>query len=1348
MALTNTQLSLIKLYLASFNRAPEKNGLDYWSTQLAAGKPFSSIVSTVFSLDVVKAIYPDVLPDDAFLTQIYINIFNKLPDKDGLAYWTGRLELGAQRAQLVMDMINAGLGVPDGTPGKAFIANRFAAAQYAVNVQLDQKASYNVNTLKSAMATVTDDPASVQTANKLINAINTGGLDGPLNPISLTGATGGYVNNAAKSAGLSAVIDLAGTNAVAGNTVLFLLNDALFPTSITYILTATDIKAGKVTVKLPTTANWGADGTKVLSVKLANVPTGHISGAGGHLTFIMDSTAPGAPGAPTTSPASIATNGINAAQKAAGISVLVSLAGTGAAAGDTVQLLLGGASFSTPVTRVLTAADIAAGSATLTIGSNVTWGTDGSKSLTARITDAAGNAGAAGAALAVTLDSAAPTLASSTPADNSANAGLAGNIVLTFSENVAAGSGNIVITNGAGDTRTIAVTDSTQVTVSGKTVTIKPTLPLLASTGYNIQMASGVITDVAGNAYAGISNATTLNFTTSALPTYTVAQATAAVAADPAVLYTLSDTAANLAADAATNSGAGTYSTGRNVVFTSAPTIAQLTAVDAATTGTLTYTAISDAAATLATNTGGYVKGGINVTVTGSAAISQLAAIDAANGNGTVTYAGGVSDTAANLATNSGGYVKALTNVTVTDAPTIAQLTAIDNANTTGTLTYASAVTDTAANLRADALLNSGAGRFVTGHNVTFTDAPSIAQLAAVDAATTGTLTYALGVSDTSANLYTDASTNAGAGTYVTAHNVSFTDAPTIAQLAAVDAATNGTLAYTAISDTATNLVTNAGGYISGAVNVTVTGAASIAQLTTIDGYTTGTLSYSVTDTVSNLTANTGGYVKAGINVTVSNTASIAELAAIDTANGSGTVTYASGVADTAANLYTNAGGYVRALTNVTVTDAPTIAQLTAIDTANTTGTLTYASAVTDTAANLRADAIQNSGAGKYVTGHNVVFTDAATIAQLAAVDAATGGTLTYVFGVTDTSANLFADVSGAGYVNNHDVTFTDAATIAQLTAVDAVTSNTLTYTAVSDTAANLYTNTGGYVKAGINVTVTTAASITELTTIDAANTSGTLSYSAGVADTTSNLITNTGGYVKAGVNVTVTGAASIADLTTIDTTNTSGTVTCSSITDTGSNLAANTGGYVKAGVNVTVSGAATVSELTTIDTANTTGSLTYTTVTDTFANVRGASGLSSGATVTAQVADSAGDSAVGYVDADTSGALNNGDTFAIAATATISLATVGMSTGDVFSFSGAQTLANQATAAATVVDGEYMTIRGTWASGTGIFTVNTTAGTDTLVLFDSDAGGSAATSGIVLIGVTSVTAGADQITL
>jgi methionine-rich copper-binding protein CopC len=110
----------------------------------------------------------------------------------------------------------------------------------------------------------------------------------------------------------------------------------------------------------------------------------------------------------------------------------------------------------------------------------------------------------------------APTLSSSTPSDDATGVALASNITLTFSENVVADVGDITISNGSSDTRTIPVGDA-QVSISGATVTINPSTDLLPSTSYYVQIDSGAIDDAAGNPFAGITDTTTLNFDTGSI---------------------------------------------------------------------------------------------------------------------------------------------------------------------------------------------------------------------------------------------------------------------------------------------------------------------------------------------------------------------------------------------------------------------------------------------------------------------------------------------------------------------------------------------------------------------------------------------------------------------------------------------------------------------------------------------------------------------------------------------------------------------------------------------------------------------------------------------------------------
>ncbi len=114
------------------------------------------------------------------------------------------------------------------------------------------------------------------------------------------------------------------------------------------------------------------------------------------------------------------------------------------------------------------------------------------------------------------VDGTAPTLSSSTPADNATAVAISSNIVLNFSEAVDVESGNITIykTSDGSTVETIDVT-SGLVTGTGTTaITINPTNDLSGETEYYILIDSTAFDDSESNSYAGITDSTTLNFTT------------------------------------------------------------------------------------------------------------------------------------------------------------------------------------------------------------------------------------------------------------------------------------------------------------------------------------------------------------------------------------------------------------------------------------------------------------------------------------------------------------------------------------------------------------------------------------------------------------------------------------------------------------------------------------------------------------------------------------------------------------------------------------------------------------------------------------------------------------------
>lgn len=117
-------------------------------------------------------------------------------------------------------------------------------------------------------------------------------------------------------------------------------------------------------------------------------------------------------------------------------------------------------------------------------------------------------------------DTTPPTLNATDPADQATDVSALMNLVATFDEDIVAGSGVVTIKNLTDSTEsTIDITDGSQISISDVTLTINPAADLAKGKNYAVRMASTAIEDISGNAFAGISDDTTWNFSTVA-PTF------------------------------------------------------------------------------------------------------------------------------------------------------------------------------------------------------------------------------------------------------------------------------------------------------------------------------------------------------------------------------------------------------------------------------------------------------------------------------------------------------------------------------------------------------------------------------------------------------------------------------------------------------------------------------------------------------------------------------------------------------------------------------------------------------------------------------------------------------------
>ncbi len=116
---------------------------------------------------------------------------------------------------------------------------------------------------------------------------------------------------------------------------------------------------------------------------------------------------------------------------------------------------------------------------------------------------------------AVTPDTLPPAITGLNPLDNATGVAAGTHLVLSFNEAIALGTGNITLKNLTDSTQsTIAVTDSSQVSINGSFLTINPTANLTGGKSYAIRIAAAALKDLSNNAFAGIADDTTWNFTT------------------------------------------------------------------------------------------------------------------------------------------------------------------------------------------------------------------------------------------------------------------------------------------------------------------------------------------------------------------------------------------------------------------------------------------------------------------------------------------------------------------------------------------------------------------------------------------------------------------------------------------------------------------------------------------------------------------------------------------------------------------------------------------------------------------------------------------------------------------
>ncbi len=149
-----TKDEVAKLYVATFNRAPDNGGLLYWINN--SGLTLEQIAQSFFDQQETLTLYPNGTTNRAFIQAVYNNLFNRNPDNGGWDYWENQLNLGRiSRNMFIIAVINGAKDDENGYDATT-LENKKEVGVYFANKGLNDyyQAIYSMQGVSSNYASV------------------------------------------------------------------------------------------------------------------------------------------------------------------------------------------------------------------------------------------------------------------------------------------------------------------------------------------------------------------------------------------------------------------------------------------------------------------------------------------------------------------------------------------------------------------------------------------------------------------------------------------------------------------------------------------------------------------------------------------------------------------------------------------------------------------------------------------------------------------------------------------------------------------------------------------------------------------------------------------------------------------------------------------------------------------------------------------------------------------------------------------------------------------------------------------------------------------------------------------
>ena len=173
-----TESEVCKLYVATFNRAPDSAGLNYWVNN--SGLKLSQIAQSFFDQTETQLLYPSSTTNREFVQSVYLNLFNREPDTGGWDYWENELNLDRfTKNRFIEAVINGALNT-ETSLDLDILNNKLEVGLYFSNRGLEDEVI-----AKSVLTNITSDVATITSAQSTIDQLLN--LSPTLAPVVTTG---------------------------------------------------------------------------------------------------------------------------------------------------------------------------------------------------------------------------------------------------------------------------------------------------------------------------------------------------------------------------------------------------------------------------------------------------------------------------------------------------------------------------------------------------------------------------------------------------------------------------------------------------------------------------------------------------------------------------------------------------------------------------------------------------------------------------------------------------------------------------------------------------------------------------------------------------------------------------------------------------------------------------------------------------------------------------------------------------------------------------------------------------------------------------------------------------------